>query len=207
MQRTVTVSASATVSAKPDMARILSGVQTEAVSAQSATSENTKVMANLVDGLKALGVEAKDIQTSNFSVQPRYQHNRDGRPPRIDGYQVSNEVSILIRDLKSVGDILDKMIGLGANQMRGLSFEVSEAETLRDGARTQAIANARRRAELYAKAAGAEVGEVVEIREGSGGYEGPRPVMAARREMSAAVPIEAGEQELSASVTVTWALK
>jgi len=206
MQRTVTVSATASVSAKPDMARIMSGVQTEASSAREATAENTMIMANLIDGLKSLGIAEKDIQTSNFSVSPRYQHNREGGAPRIDGYQVSNEVSIAMRDLTAVGDVLDKMIGLGANQMRGLSFEVSGAETLTDAARTDAIANARRRAELFAKAAGAEVGEVIEIREG-GSYEGPRPMMAARREMSAAVPIEAGEQSLSASVTVTWALK
>lgn len=206
MQRTVTVTTSASVSAKPDMARIMSGVQTEASSAREATAENTKVMANLIDGLKSLGIADKDIQTSNFSVSPRYQHNREGSPPRIDGYQVSNEVSVAIRDLKAVGDVLDKMIGLGANQMRGLAFEVSTAETLTDAARTDAIANARRRAELFAKAAGAEVGDVIEIREG-GSYEGPRPMMAARREMSVAVPIEAGEQSLSASVTVTWALK
>lgn len=207
MQRSVTVSANATVSAKPDMARISSGVQTEAITARQATSENTKVMANLIDGLKPLGIADKDIQTSNFSVNPRYQHNRDGRPPRIDGYQVSNDVSVVIRDLKAVGDILDKMIGLGANQVRGLTFEVSAAETLTDAARKDAIANARRRAELFASAASAEVGEVIEIREGSAGPVGPRPMMASRREMSAPVPIEAGEQSLSASVTVTWALK
>lgn len=206
MPRTVTVSATASVSAKPDLARISSGVQTEAETAREATAENTKVMANLIDGLKSLGIADKDIQTSNFSVNPRYNQSRDGSPPQIDGYQVSNEVSILIRDLKAVGDILDKMIGLGANQMRGLSFEVSQAETLTDAARTDAIANARRRAELFAKAAGAEVGEVIEIREG-GSYEGPRPMLAARREMSASVPVEAGEQSLSASVTVTWELK
>lgn len=207
MQRTVSVSASASVSARPDMARIMGGVQSEAPTAREATSENTKTMANLIDGLKSLGIDAKDIQTSNFSVNPRYQHRQDGRPPRIDGYQVSNEVSVFIRDLKAVGDILDKMIGLGANQVRGLSFEVSNAETLSDEARKQAIANARRRAELFAEAAGAEVGAVIEIREGAGGCEGPRPVMAARREAAMAVPIEAGEQSLSASVTVTWELK
>lgn len=207
MQRTVTVSASASVSAKPDMARLSSGVQTEAATARQATSENTKAMANLIDGLKSLGIADKDIQTSNFSVNPRYQHNRDGRAPKIDGYQVSNEVSVVIRDLKAVGDILDKMIGLGANQMRGLTFEVSQAETLSDAARTEAIANARRRAELFAKAAGAEVGEVIEIREGASGPVGPRPMMASRREMAESVPIETGEQDLSASVTVTWALK
>ncbi|MBU2582309.1 MAG: SIMPL domain-containing protein [Alphaproteobacteria bacterium] len=207
MQRTVTVSASASISAKPDMARITSGVQTEAASAKEAASANTKTMANLIDGLKSLGIEEKDIQTSNFSVNPRYQHSGDGRPPRIDGYQVSNDVNVVIRDLKAVGDILDKMIGLGANQVRGLAFEVSAAETLTDEARTAAIANARRRAELFAKAAGAGVGEVIEIREGGGGYEGPRPMRAARSEMAMSVPIEAGEQSLAASVTVTWELK
>lgn len=206
MTRSVTVSASASVQAKPDAARIQSGVVTEAATATAALAANTKAMTNVIDGLKSLGVEAKDIQTTNFNVNPRYNHNRDGGPPEITGYQVTNEVSVMIRDLAGVGDILDKLISLGANQMRGLQFLVTQAETLKDQARTEAMENARRRAELFANAAAAEVGEVIAIREGAGNIDSLRPMFEATRAAAQSAPIESGEQSLSASVTVTWAL-
>lgn len=206
MDRTVTVSASATIHAKPDTARIQTGVVTQDATARAALAANTVAMASVIDGLKSLGVEAKDIQTSNFNVNPRYNHNRDGRPPELVGYQVTNEVSAMIRDLGKLGEILDKVVSLGSNQMRGLSFEVSNAEILKDSARTQAVKNARRRAELIAKAAGAELGEVQVIREGAAAIDGPRPSFEATRTAPSAVPIESGQQSLSATVTATWAL-
>ena len=206
MDRTVTVSASATIHTKPDAARIQTGVVTQDTTARAALAANTEAMANVIDGLKSLGVEARDIQTTNFNVSPRHNHNRDGRPPELVGYQVTNEVSAMIRDLGKLGEILDKVISLGSNQMRGLSFEVSNAEILKDSARTQAVKNARRRAELIAKAAGAELGEVQVIREGVATTDGPRPTFEATRTAASAVPIESGQQSLSATVTVTWAL-
>ncbi len=112
----------------------------------------------------------------------------------------------MIRDLARLGDILDKLISLGSNQLRGMSFEVSNAETLKDAARSQALKIARRRAELIAKAADAEVGEVLVIREGSASTNGPRPMYEATRAAAQAVPIETGQQGSSATVTVTWAL-
>lgn len=207
MDRNVTVSASATVNAKPDAARIQTGVVTQDATAQAALDANTQAMTKVIDGLKSLGVEAKDIQTTNFNVNPRYNHNRDGRPPELVGYQVTNEVNAIIRDLGKLGEILDKVISLGSNQMRGLSFEVSNAEILKDAARTQAVKNARRRAELIAKAAGAELGEVQVIREGTAMIDGPRPTFEATRTAAAAVPIESGQHSLTATVTVTWALE
>ncbi len=206
MNRSITVQASGSVAVPPDAVQVRSGVQTNADTAKAALAENTSLMSNVIDGLKAMGVESKDIQTANFSVQPRYQHHRDGRPADVTGYQVTNEVNVLLRDLEKVGVVLDKLIQLGANQMRGLDFQVLDAEKLRDEARREAIANARRRAELYAAAAGAKVGEVIEIREGSVSSPGPERMVKSMAR-SADVPVEAGEETLSASVTVTWALE
>ena len=206
MERTVTVSASGEVSARPDMARVSSGVMSEGASAREALDRNTSVMSKLVTGLKAAGVEANDIQTSNISVQPRYTHPREGQAPAISGYIVSNTVEIRARDLKRLGELLDSLITLGANQMHGLSFEVSQAETLKDEARKGAIANARRRAELYAAAAGVEVGAVLSISEDTA-HPGPRGFTMARKAAAEAMPIEAGTETLEARVTVTWALK
>ena len=204
--RLITVSATGTVSAEPDRVRLSTGVTAEADTASAALSANSELMKRVIDGLKTSGIDAKDIQTSNFSVDPRYTTPREGEPSVIDGYQVSNQVEILVRDLSALGDLLDKLVALGANRMHGLSFEVSEAETLKDEARKQAVANARRRAELLAAAAGAEVGDVMAISE-EVHYGGPRPMAAPGAGRMAAVPIEAGTSTLEARVTLTWKLK
>jgi uncharacterized protein YggE len=203
--RSITVTASGQVAAEPDIARISSGVTTEAATAKVALARNSEVMKAVIDGLKAEGIEAKDIQTNSFRVEPRYTQPRDGQATSIDGYRVVNQVEILARDLDKLGAILDRLVTLGANEMGGLSFEVSNAETLRDEARKAAVANALRRAKLYADAAGAEVGQVLTIQEG--GEAGPRPIPMARAMKAEAVPLERGTETLEASVTITWALK
>lgn len=205
MDRLITVSATGYAYAEPDRASLSAGVTAEGETAAAALSANTELMQKVVGGLKEAGVDAKDIQTSNFHLEPRYTHPRDGTAPAINGYRVSNQVTVLVRDLKALGGLLDKLVGLGANQVHGLSFEVSKAETLKDEARKEAIANARRRAELLAAAAGAEVGEVVTISE-EVAYGGPRPV-AMRAAKAESVPVEAGTETLEARVVVTWKLK
>lgn len=206
-ERSVTVSATGTTQAAPDMAAITSGVQTEASTAREAMSQNSTAMTRLVDGLKKLGIEARDIQTTSINIHPRYTNPRDGKPPSISGYVASNSVRVVVRDLKKIGEMLDQMITLGANQMSGISFEVSKAETLKDDARKAAMENARRRAELYASAAGASLGEVLTISENIA-MAGPRPVqLQSRAAMADSVPVEAGEMRLDATIHVTWALK
>ncbi len=205
--RTVTVSASGEVSAEPDFASISTGVTSEAPSAREALARNTKDMSAVVDGLKAMGIAGNDIQTSQVHVEPRYQHFKDGRPAAVTGYRVSNQVRVYVRKLDSLGSVLDTLVGLGANQMGGLSFEVSNAETLRDEARQAAVANALRRAKLFAAATGAEVGAVLSISEETA-HVAPRGRVMARQAMAAeAVPIERGVATLQARVTITWLLK
>jgi len=203
--RLITVTAVGQVAAEPDMARISSGVTTEAATAKVALQRNSEVMKTVIDGLKAKGIEGGDIQTSSFRVEPRYTQPRDGQAPSIDGYRVVNQVEILARNLDRLGEVLDRLVSLGANELGGLSFEVSKAETLRDEARKEAVANALRRAKLYAAAAGTEVGQVLTIQEG--GEAGPRPMPMVRAMKADAVPLERGTETLEASVTITWALK
>ncbi|MBC7830677.1 MAG: SIMPL domain-containing protein [Hyphomicrobium sp.] len=204
-RRSITVSASGTVSVEPDQARITSGVTADGASAREALTNNTAAMQKVIAGLKESGTDPKDIQTASFRVEPRYTRPIEGQAPKIDGYSVTNEVQVLVRDLDKLGDILDRLVTAGANQTAGLNFEVSKAETLLDEARQQAVANALRRAKLYAAAAGAEVGEVLTIVEGGG--EGPRPMVMERAMKAEAVPIERGTETLAANVTITWALK
>lgn len=205
LERTVTVSATGAVSALPDIAHVATGVVSEGGTAAAALAANTAAMKSVVDGLKALGIAAADMQTDAFSVEPRYPARpAPGSAPQIDGYRVVNQLRITVRKLEDLGAILDRMIGLGANQMHGLSFEVSGAEALKDEARRVAIANALRRAELYAAAAGAGVGQVLAIVE-DGARQAPRGALMARA-MTESVPIERGSQSLEVGVTVTWAL-
>ena len=207
LARTVSVSASGSAQAEPDAAVIQTGATSEADTAREALTRTNAAMAKVIEGLKAAGVAAADIQTSSIQLNPRYKANKTGQAPEIGGYTASNQVRIWVRDLKRLGELLDLAITLGANQMGGISFDVSAAETLRDAARKAAMVNARRRAELYATSAGATLGQVVTISE-SFAMAGPRPMALARGAMSAdAVPVEAGTQRLDATVHVTWELK
>ncbi len=205
-QRYVTVSAEGKVSARPDMARISSGVVSEAASAKEALGANSLAMERLLTGLKAAGIAEEDIKTTSFDVSPRYQHSRDGSAPRIDGYRVSNDVSVVVRDLARLGPLLDQLVTLGANRIGGLSFDIEKIETLQDEARQKAIANARQRAELYASAAGARIGKVRVISEDMPQVL-PRGPMMARAAAAESVPIAEGSQEITARVTVTYALE
>lgn len=204
-ERTISVSASGTVVADPDLAYISTGVVSEADTAKDALARNTTAMARLIDALKALRVAAKDIQTANLNVSPRYTQPKDGRPSTINGYQVVNQVRLTVRDIKRLGELLDQAIVLGANQVHGISFDVAGAETLKDEARKQAMANAKRRAELYATAAGVSLGEVLSIAEEMRGSARPLPM--GRAAMAGEVPIEAGTLTLAVEVHVTYALR
>ena len=207
MDRTVTVSATGSISAAPDEATIATGVTSEAKTAREALTKNTEAMKQVIAELKSEGVDAKDIQTTQFNVEPVYVYPKEGQPPSVTGYRVNNMVGVRVRNLDKLGGVLDRLVTAGANQMNGISFDVSKAETLKDDARKTAMANAKRRADLLAQAAGADVGEVLQISEETS-FQGPRPVVFAKRAaMAESVPVERGEQELDARVTVTWRLK
>ncbi|MBS0233636.1 MAG: SIMPL domain-containing protein [Proteobacteria bacterium] len=207
MERTITVSASGTAEAEPDRARITSGVSTEAETARQALTQNNETMSKIIDELKTKGIDPKDIQTASFNVEPVMDYSKDGQPPKLRGYRVSNQVIVLVRKLDQLGDVLDDVVSAGANQIQGLTFEVSKEDTLKDNARKEAVANALRRAKLLAAAAGAEVGNVLQISEetSSSGPITYAPRLA--KAATASVPIEAGTSTLEARVTVTWALK
>lgn len=206
LERTVTVAATGAVSVEPDIAHISTGVVSEAATAREALQRNSADMRKVIDGLKGAGIDPKDIQTSGFHVEPRYEQTKNGRAPQISGYRVVNQVRITVRDLARLGELLDQVVQLGANQAGGISFEVSQAETLKDEARRQAVANAYRRAQLFATAAGARVGEVLTISEDAID-SGPRPMARVRTMAAEAVPIERGTQSLEVRVQITWALQ
>jgi uncharacterized protein len=202
---TVTVAGIGTVSAAPDMAEITTGVVTQAPTAAQALTANSQAMERLLQALGGLGVAARDIQTTNISVSPLRRQGRDGQPPEITGYEVTNQVRVKVRDLSRLGRVLDQQVGQGANLVHGVQFGRQEPAPLLDEARNRAMADARRKAELYAAAAALKVGRVVAVREA--GAASPRPEMAPRMAMSAPVPVAPGEQEIQAAVTVTFTLE
>lgn len=197
------------VTRTPDLATISAGVVTQAATAGAAMAENATHMAATVVALRKAGVADRDIQTSSISLNPQYRYG-DNQPPVLTGYQASNQVSIRFRDVRRAGAILDTLVAQGANQINGPSFSVDRPEGALDEARTAAIGKARARAELYAKAAGLSVKRILSISEG-GDAAPPRPMpmmaMAARSKEAADTSIEAGEQRLSVSVSVSFELQ
>ncbi len=206
-KRTISLSASGTVKAAPDLATITTGVTSEGQSAQDALSKNTQAMSKVVDGLKDAGIEPKDIQTSDFNVSPVYEQRKNGQVAFITGYRVGNKVNITVRNPKRLGEILDMVVRAGANQIGSISFGIAEPEKLQDEARKQAMRNAIDNAKLYAETAGVELGPVMTITE-EGGHS-PRPYRAAApmAAMEKAVPIEGGTLTVQAKVRVTWELR
>ncbi|SNS57528.1 hypothetical protein SAMN06295912_109100 [Sphingomonas laterariae] len=192
----------------PDIATISAGVVTQAPTAGAAMTENANRMAAVVAALKKAGVADRDIQTSTLNLNPQYRYG-DNKPPVITGYQASNQVSIRFRDVKRSGAILDTLVAQGANQINGPSLSVDKPETALDEARAAAIRTARARATLYAEAAGLRVKRILAISEQGGGYQPPMPVpmMMARAEKAADTAVEAGEQKLAVSVSVSFELE
>ena len=203
---TVTVSGVGTVTAAPDMAEITSGVVTQAPTAAQALAANSQAMEKVLQSLAALGVAARDIQTTSISVSPqRRQGKGEGRAPEIVGYEVANQVRVKVRDLGRLGRVLDQQVEQGANSVYGIRFGLADPAPLLDEARKRAMVDARRRADLYAAAASLKVGRVVEVQEA--GAAPPRPEMAARLMTAGAVPVAPGGQEIQASVSVTFSLE
>ena len=205
MERTVSVTGTGSIAAEPDIAFISAGVVTEAESAKAAIARNSAAMAKLIDGLKGAGIAAKDMQTTSLNVEPRHAQAKDGRPAAISGYRVSNQLRLTVRDVKRLGEIVDQAIALGANQISQIAFDVADPERLKDEARRQAMENARRRGELYAKAAGAQLGAVLRIAEGSALLDLAGGV--AVRYAGHGVHIEAGTRRLEVQVSVVYALR
>lgn len=190
------------IRAVPDMAQVTAGVTTTAPTAAQALSANSARMKGVFAALEKLGVPQKNIQTANFFVSPQYTNGDNNAARRLTGYQVNNDVTARIEDVNKLGGALDALVTAGANQINGVSFSIQNDAPLLEKARAQAIADARARAQTYAKAAGVTLGSILSISEG-GGEAPPRPMyrMAA---MAADTQIAPGEQSVTANVSVVW---
>jgi uncharacterized protein len=202
----ISVTGEAQVSAPPDLAQLDAGVASDGKTAREAAEANNAAMSKVLAALKGAGLEDKDYQTSRLSLQPQYAPNRPGPSP-IVGYRASNRVAIKLHDVAKVASVIDTLVTAGANDVGNINFTVTQASKLLDDARERAIADARRKAEIYAKAAGVTLGAPLSISE-----EGaPAPVFRAKMmraaPMETSTPIAQGEETLSVTVDVTWAIK
>ena len=203
--RTMTLTGAGKVGAQPDIAHVTTGGGGEERTAREALTANSKAMAEVIRGLRSRGIAEKDIQTSDFSVGAQYRRdNTNGRPPKIRSYRDSNRVDIIVRDIARLGETLDAVVSLGSNTIGGMRFSIAGPKKLSGEARRRAVDDARRKAALYAQAAGVKLGPIMLISESGGARPQPLHFAAARMEAADAVPVQAGEQSLKISVSITW---
>jgi uncharacterized protein YggE len=198
----ITVTGEATVAVAPEAALIRIGVSSLDKTARDASDANSKQMTAVIAAIKNDGIAERDIQTSRLSLQPQYDASKAG-PARLTGFQATNQITVRIRDIEKLPAVLDRAIAAGANEMSGIEFVVPEQSKLLDRAREDAVADAHRKAELFARAAGAKLGHVVAITE-EGSTPPIRPMQMSR--VGAQVPIAPGEQNLKAVVTISYEL-
>ena len=171
-------------------------------------SANATAMNGVFDALAAANVDRSDMQTSNFSLQPQYDYSsRSNGQPRLTGYQASNQLSVRVRELDTLGETMDALVSAGGNTFSGLSFALEDDRAAKNAARDIAMKEAISRAELYAAASGYEVARVVTISESGGFSPQPMAMMAEARSMDRSTPIASGEVGYSVTVNVTFELR
>jgi uncharacterized protein YggE len=204
---TLSLSAYGETRAAPDMATISLGVQVDAPTAAEALRANAVKMTQVIAALKRGGIADKDIQTSGLSVAPQYVY-QENLPPRLTGYQVTNQVTIVVHDLTKLGQAVDASVNAGANTVGGISFGLENGDAAENGARLDAVKALQAKAGLYAQAMGYRVARLVTLSEG-GGYapQPPMPMMAFARDKAAdATPIQAGELKVRIDINATFEL-
>ncbi len=190
----------------PDMATINLGVQTDALTAAEALKANGARMNQVMAALKKAGIAERDIQTSNLNLNAQYAYEQN-QPPKLTGYQASNQVTITVRDLTKLGAAVDATVGAGANTVNGVSFGLADPRAAEDAARLEAVKALQAKAELYGRATGYKAVRLVNLSEGGGYTPAPPPVpmfAMAKREMSDATSISAGELKVRVDVSAVY---
>lgn len=202
----ISVTGEASISVPPDTVEIDAGLTTEAKNARDAMEANNTAMGKVLLALKSAGVAEKDFQTSRLSLTPQMaQRAPNSQAQQITGYAARNRVAIRLRDVTRIASIIDTLVGAGVNDMGGISFSVSNASKLLDDARAEAIADAKRKAEIYAKAANVTLGSAISISEDGGA---PAPVYRSKFAAApASAPIAQGEETLRIAVSVSYEIK
>jgi uncharacterized protein YggE len=206
--RTVTVSGSGKVFTTPDIAYVTIGVHTEGDDAVKTVAENNASTNEVIDTLKAMGIEAKDIQTTNFSIYPQREFDNEGKPTGRITYIVDNSVYVTVRDLDQIGEVLNEVVKSGANSINGIQFDVADRTAAQSQARKAAVDDAYAKAQELAQAAGVTLGPVQTISE----YTSTAPVpmydmRASSMQAESSVPVEAGQLALTIEVNIVYQIQ
>ena len=190
----------------PDMATISLGVQTENPTAAEALKANSARMTQVIAALRKAGIAERDIQTSGLNLNAQYAYEQN-LPPKLTGYQASNQVTVTVHDLARLGQAVDATVSAGANTIGGISFGLQNPEAAEDTARLEAVKALQAKADLYAKATGYKVVRLVNLGEGGGYSPAPQPMpiyAMAKREMADSTPVAAGELKVRIDVSATY---
>lgn len=196
----VTVTGEGKVTVEPDVVHITVGVQTQDKSAVEALKTNSVSVKDMFDVLEKAGVERKDMQTSHFSVSQLY-HNNEKQELVLQGYQVVNNLTVCVRKMDSVGEVLDKLVKSGANRVGSVTYGLNDPSKVLDKARVAAVEDAKRRADLYAKTADVRLGKVVTISEN---VTRPSPTRMYAEAARSDVPLAAGSLTFTVTVNVVY---
>ena len=208
--RSITVVGIGQATGKPDIAHVTVGIETQASSLQKAVDDNKAKMNNLLDTLKKLGLADKDIQTSNYSVYTeRASTPTPGAEVNTDQmiYHVTNQVDVTVRDVSQIGEVLDKAVAAGANNIYGVNFSVEDTAALEADARTEAVADAKARAAELAQLNGVQLGEMQSVSEVIGSSASPMDYSAKGMGGGGGTPVQPGELQMNMSIQITYAVK
>ena len=205
---TVQVRGEGSIEVVPDAATVVAGVLTTASDLAQARDDAARIASDLIASARSAGLRDKDIQTSAYTIIPRRAVDKKGNVGAITSYDIRNRVTLTVRELDLLPTVMDAVTGAGGNELAGPLFFVQQPETAEDEARRLAMASARRRAEVLAASAGATLGRVLSIVDGESYGPAPRSMAMARYSIhdSQPPPIEAGVEEVTASVEVIWEL-
>ncbi len=209
-EHTISVSGTGTVTLKPDVADLHLGVLVSRTTVKAARADAASAMTKVLAAIKALGIDDKDIQTSNVSLQPTYDYSNGTNPPRITGFQMSNSVTVTVRDLDKLGDAIDNGLAAGATSLDGVTFRVSDEAAAESQARQAAMAEARSKADTLATAAGISIAGVASISETSAPIPGPvyyGAAGAAPDSAKVATPIQVGTNDVTITVSVIYLIR
>lgn len=203
---TITVTGSAVVTLEADYAQISVGVSTSAKTVDEASKQNAEAIHTVIEALKAAGVKEDDIATSNYSVHAEYDYSSLGGQ-KLSGYNVTNQLNVVIRDMEHIGATLDKATAAGANNIYNIQFLSTKADEAQDEATAYAVQDAMRRAKLLAEAAGLTLGSIVSISDSTGGYAVVTRSYKSTLDAAAGNSILPDDASVSASVTIVFELK
>lgn len=212
-ERTVVVSATATVEREPERAVVLLAVESTGQTARAATQANATRMDAVIAALRRLGLSGRNVRTTSYQLHPEYARQDRGNeaaPPRIIGYRASNMVQVTVDTIARVGGVIDAAIAAGANRVANLHFELRDPQAARTEALRLAVARARSEAEAMAQAGGGRLGPVLNMTTGSFAiprYAADMAVAEMRMAQAAPTPIEPGTLSVMANVTVTFRLE